>query len=116
MRLLLLVVLGLAFPASALGGSWVGSWTNAGVGTNGSARLTLGPSAALHLDGAAFGCAAPVALAVHVGSGRVAGSGGNLPCNHGLHWTVSGSSAAPLIRLRLPDGSSAELRLELRRR
>jgi hypothetical protein len=116
MRPLLLAACALAFPGVALAGSWAGTWANDGVGTNGAARLSVGRETTLRLGGAAFGCAQPVVLHVRYGSGRISGSGGSLPCNHGVRWMVSGPAGAAAIHVRLPDGSRAELRLALRER
>lgn len=116
MRPLLLAVCMLAFPSAALAGPWAGTWTDDGVGTSGAAQLVGGRNSTLKLGGAAFGCAQPVVLHVRLGSGRISGSGRSLPCNRGARWSVSGPAGAATIRVRLPDGSDAELRLALRER
>jgi hypothetical protein len=116
MRLLLVVCALLAFPSAAAAGSWAGSWTNDGVGTSGAARLTVARGATLRLGGAAFGCAQPVVLRISFAHGQVSGRGRDLPCNHGLRWSISGPPRNAAIRLRLPDGTSAHVRLALRRR
>jgi len=116
MRPLVLVCALLAFPSAALAGSWAGTWTNDGVGTSGAAQLVVRRNAMLRLAGAAFGCAQPVVLPVRFSAGTLSGSGRDIPCNHGLRWKVSGRPGAVAIVLRLPDGSRAHLRLDLRRR
>jgi hypothetical protein len=116
MRPLLVVCALLAFPSTALASSWTGSWTNAGVGTSGTAQLAVGRTSTLRHAGAALGCAQPVVLPVRFSHGRVSGSGRDLPCNHGLRWHVSGPPGSAVLRVRLPDGTRAELQLVLRRR
>lgn len=116
MRPLLLAVCALAFPSAALAGSWAGTWADDDAGTKGAARLSSGRASTLQLDGAAFGCAQPVVLRVRLGSGRISGSGHNVPCNHGARWSVSGPAGAATIHVRLADGSDSELRLVLRER
>ena len=105
-----------AFPAAAHAGSWSGSWTNDGVGTSGSAHLSVARTTTLRLAGAALGCAQPVVLRVRYAHGHVVGSGRDVPCNHGLRWRISGPPEAATLTVRLPDGSGAQLRLQLRRR
>jgi hypothetical protein len=105
MRLLLVVL--------ALGSSWGGTWTNDATGTSGSASLR---GETLRLAGSAFGCAQPVLLPVRVRGRRIEGSGRDVPCSHGLRWSISGSVGSAVIRLRLADGSAGSVRLALQRR
>lgn len=116
MRPLVLVCALLAFPSAALASSWAGTWTNGSVGTSGTAQLTVAGGATLTLAGAAFGCAQRVVLHVRYARGHVSGSGSDVPCNRGLRWRASGPLKAVAIQVRLPDGSRAQLELELRRR
>jgi hypothetical protein len=57
-----------------------------------------------------------VLLAVRVHGKHVDGSGRTVPCNHGLRWTVSGTTDAAVVKIRLADGSTAGLTLALKRR
>lgn len=105
MRLLLVVL--------AFGSSWSGTWANDTTGATGWATLS---GSTLRLAPGALGCAQAVSLIVQMRGSRVAGSGRNVPCSHGLRWSVSGTTDDALVQLKLADGSTAALRLALHRR
>lgn len=120
-----LLCLLLAGPAAAsapraLKGTWSGTWTNAGVGTAGRAKLLVGERPSLRLAGPALGCAEATTLPLRYRRGRLAGSGRSVPCNDGLRWSfharVAGGRIAGTLALRLADGTRTAVAVELRRR
>lgn len=118
-RLAAAALLPLALAAGPRG-TWTGTWSNEAVGTAGPARLVAAKTLELRLSGPALGCARPTTLPVHLAKGRLRGHGRDVPCNHGLRWSLAarrhGSTLAGTLRLRLADGSRAVLALALRRR